>query len=391
MTQPNFQPSQDNMVTDTTDTSFTDDTVSAGTTYYYQVYAVSPRAITFVDQTSVTTPGEDRPLEPISDTSSQSSGGGGDITQDAPSSSTAPTNVNAAGINDLEILVSWTNNASHQTGFAVAISTDQVHWFAAGKAQPDATNFIVRGTGATGEDFLQENTTYYIRVAAINDVGSSSWSNTTSASVKIPDVNIDQGHDIIVVCGGNRQPITYLLKGVSVGPNGELQGGSKKDSVGWIWFHDVNEGYNAFLTADPADGGAPRGNGMPPFDEPADATNDILNNDGTGRLYKEIQYEWGHGIYNVGLIGYSHGGGMMGNLSRLLRDNDPNPLFARVVFAATIDAVQYGSGPDAINVFTPNDGYYLSGPLTISPALIWSAPGVNITKQMVIILEDCSR
>jgi hypothetical protein len=281
------------------------------------------------------------------------------------------------GVNDLEILVSWTNNATNPTGFMVQISTDQSNWYSAGIATGAARNFIIRGCGLGGFQFLQEGATYYIRVDAENSNGASFWSNVTSASVVTPGVAIAGGQDMVIICGGNNQPMNYLLQGVIVGPGDVLEGTG--NSVGSIWIHDVKEGYNAFLTADPGDGAAPSP-GEPPFNVPTNATNDILNNDGSGRIYDEMMYEiLNRGIFDIGLIGYSHGGGMIWNISRRLSLDPNKPSLVNVVFCGTIDAVEYGTGADS---GPPSiDGWYISDPLPWSPGAAnypnWSAYAVN--------------
>jgi hypothetical protein len=100
------------------------------------------------------------------------------------------------------------------------------------------------------------------------------------------------------------------------------------------------------------------------------------NNNGTGRLNDEILYEVANrGIYDIGLIGYSHGGGMIYNISTLLTNEQAGSLgLARVVFVGTIDAVEYGTGADSVAF---RDGYDDFSPLSNSPAAGWGCVGVN--------------
>jgi hypothetical protein len=169
-----------------------------------------------------------------------------------------------------------------------------------------------------------------------------------------------------------------------------LIGGTTTDSVGLVWFKLVNQGYNAYITADPADGGVPGSplpgpsysDGMPQDSAPntINPTNYILANDGSGRIYDEINQEafrvngddpLGDKL-DVGLIGYSHGGGMIYNLSqKILKDGNLNP-YARVVFTATIDAVQYD--PVANNPAGSGLGWYNQAGLITSPLKGWGAP-----------------
>ena len=59
------------------------------------------------------------------------------------------------------------------------------------------------------------------------------------------------------------------------------------------------------------------------------------------------------GMYDVGLIGYSHGGGMIANIAEDMYFDSNTPLLASVVYAATIDAVQYGTQPGGLYDFVP--------------------------------------
>ena len=73
-----------------------------------------------------------------------------------------------------EIDLSWTNNASNQTGFQIQRSPDGSTW----------SNLATVGAGVTSyaDTGLASATTYSYRVNAYNGAGSSAWSNTASAS-----------------------------------------------------------------------------------------------------------------------------------------------------------------------------------------------------------------
>jgi uncharacterized delta-60 repeat protein len=365
-----FAPTPDDLVGDSLQTtSFSDSTVSAGTEYYYQVYAVVGEVSVLVGQASVQTPAVDVPLYPLS-----SQGPLVPAVEPATiSPSLAPSNVYAVGVNDLEILVSWTNNAQNVTGFLIEVMTTGSSWNIVGEAAPGQSNFIVRGDGTAEDSFLEEDVPYFIRVGAVNSYAGNQapyWTATTTGAYVVPpdsaydNADYDTGN-LLVICGGNGQTMSDLLQGVTVTPQGTLSGSG--DSVGAIWVHDVEEGYNAFLTCDPHDGG-----------EYGDLSNQnniypSLNPDGSGRIFDEICAENSAGYgYDIGLIGYSHGGGMMDNLSNYLWNNasELDPLTS-VVFAATIDAVAYGTT-------NSNDlGYTVHSPLAQSPAAIWGAAGIN--------------
>jgi len=390
---PGFTPTLDNMITeDWTDSTFVDDELSAATTYYYQVYGVSSNGdVTLVGTASVATPASDGPLCPIgggtfslagAQTSAATSAANvppSSISDESPndalpldSSPTAPiSNVYAAGVNDRELLVSWKSNVANTAGYLVQIKVGNGDWLDVGEASAGESNYIIRGNGNTsGVTVLQQGVTYYVRVAAADNKSSEDsllWSDgSASAQVVAPNVSVDLGRDFVIVVGGKNQPMERLLQGVTVSPQGTLQGTGYSVGAVWVWL--VNHGYNAFLSADPADGGEYGDAKEPGTVYPS------LNPDGTGRIFDELLADNGiGGARDIGLIGYSHGGGMIYNISQELWDDrsifNPNPL--RVVFAATIDAIDYGT-------CTSGDiGYNEWASLKKSPATIWNAVGVN--------------
>ncbi len=379
---PNFTPSYNNDVSNAVIApSFADSNLSAGTTYDYKVYAIDASgAAGLVGASSAATPLFDAPIDPGSGADSTPSG--------------APVDIQAMGVNDLEIFVSWTCTARNIDGFQIQISTDQVNWGDAGDVPAFYTdltassasyiqNYVVR-TGPNGSDLLQEGQKYYIRVRSYNSGYQSAWDYSSGpAEVVTPSVDVGAGMDTVLVFGGNDEPMTRLLQGVSVGLGGVLQGANPAlDGVGAVWVHDVNEGYNAFLTADPHDGGAPSGYGGMPPPGAVPAYEDIINNNGTGLLYTELQTELNRGYYDLGLIGYSHGVGIMGNMMLTLVNDPATPFFTTGVFVGTIDGVEYGAGPDSSGTWlTPRDGWYIGpdAPVVVSPAALWptTCTGVN--------------
>jgi hypothetical protein len=352
----NFNPDFEHLLGDGLPTpSFQDDSAAAGSTVYYQVFAVTSLGTSsFV--------GEAGPLI-MPDA----------VMPNAPPA--APTNVQAVGINDLELFVSWNMpSVNNVTSYNVQISTDQTNWHLAGIAEPDATNFIVRTTDLSGlNDFLQPGVPYYIRIQAVGTgnnvpVLTSAWSAAaTSASTVPPHFN-----NTIIIAGGNDQRITYLLQGLQV-VNGDIKGtlGVTGNSVGHIWYVLEQLGYNVFITADPHDGGDGTIGGVelsPPVVEPG----------GAGQLYDELQQEITResamgNIANIAMVGYSHGAGIIYNMSTLLY-NDPIASQCLLVAADTIDGVQYDPYADSLWNQT---GYYDPNPLQFSPAEAWDGIGEN--------------
>lgn len=371
-TTANFAPTYSTSIADDLGSnSYQDEEVSAGDTYYYVVAVYSGGdALAVVGRSAVSIPDEVDTTEQL----------------------LAPASVEAVGVNDLEIFVSWADVQTEMSGFEIFIGTSASQGYLAGEVGPAQHNFIIRGCGQNAAQFLQEDVTYYIDVAAILTnsqgyiTGSGYASSTVEASVRPPSPFIAGGDDVIVISGGARQPMSYLLNGITVDTSNSgrvLTGQSNQNSVGEIWADLVNLGYNVYISSDPWDGGDTTWTETDYETLQSGATiGPVLNSDGSGRLYDEIQYELHQGFMNVGLIGYSHGGGMIAKISTDLWYDPNTPQWARVVFAGTIDAVWYGTGfmGGLGSSLNPNEGM---DPLAWSPALsdgfnpIWGGIAFN--------------
>jgi hypothetical protein len=359
----NFEPTYVNLVGEPTEAAFDDTDVVPGVTYYYQVYAANSSAAGIpVGSVAVIL---------------------GNPT--APGTADDPANLRATGVNDLEVLLTWNvqNRVSRYPQYVIQESTDGTNWFNVAVAPPTARSWIVRGAGLGGNGFLQETSTYQFRVlGAFGEFSAvlGPASNVASASTLPPDVNINVGRDIIVIVGSRNWTLDMLLKGITINTSGSgnlLTGQtSKQNTMGMIWADLVNDGYNCFIVPDPEDGGSYDGGASGSYREfpNGERLYGVLNNDGSGRIYDEIMYEFEKGIGNLGLIGWSHGGGMTMNISNRLFLDSTLPLFSGVVFAATIDGINYGTGlDDFLNV----DGAYVKSSMAVSPARAWGSYGFN--------------
>ena len=134
--------------------TYTDNSVSQNTTYYYRVRATNSGGDSpYSNEANATTP-------------------------DAPPA--APSNLAAAAVSTTQINLSWTDNASNETGFKVERKTGSGGTYAQiGTVGANVTTYSDSG--------LTASTTYYYRVRANNAIGDSGYSNeanaTTSATI----------------------------------------------------------------------------------------------------------------------------------------------------------------------------------------------------------------
>lgn len=100
--------------------------------------------------------------------------GGGTTTPPPVTSVAAPTALAATAVSASQIDLSWSDNATNETGFQIERSTDQVNYVLVTTTGANATRYSDGGRAAA--------TTYYYRVRAIADGALSTYSNTASAT-----------------------------------------------------------------------------------------------------------------------------------------------------------------------------------------------------------------
>src|SRR6185295_11261331 len=85
-----------------------------------------------------------------------------------------PSSLAASAISASQINLTWTDNASNETGFNIERSLDNVNFLQIGTAAANTTSYSDTG--------LTAGTTYYYRVQTNNTTGSSEYSNVASVT-----------------------------------------------------------------------------------------------------------------------------------------------------------------------------------------------------------------
>ena len=91
---------------------------------------------------------------------------------------TAPSSLAASATTSSAVGITWTDNSTNETAFAVERSTDLSSWIQVASTSAHAAT----GTTSYYDSGLSANTAYYHRVRAYNSVGYSSYSNTSAAT-----------------------------------------------------------------------------------------------------------------------------------------------------------------------------------------------------------------
>jgi titin len=93
-----------------------------------------------------------------------------------PTTPATPSDLIAGAANSSEINLAWSDNSENETGFRIEQSTNGTTWSQVAVVAADVESHAITG--------LSASTTYYFRVRAYNEAGSSAY--TTVASAKTP-------------------------------------------------------------------------------------------------------------------------------------------------------------------------------------------------------------
>lgn len=136
-------------------TSYANTGLAANTTHTYQVRAYNSGGDSAYSNTASTT------------------------TFAPPAPPSAPTNLNAAAISPSQINLTWSDNASNETGFKIERSPNgSTDWVQIATVGAGVTSYANTGLAA--------GTTYYYQVQAYNGGGDSAYSNIASATTQSP-------------------------------------------------------------------------------------------------------------------------------------------------------------------------------------------------------------
>jgi len=114
---------------------------------------------------------------------------------------TAPTNFTAVAASDTQINLTWTDNATNESGFEIQRSPDNATWTALTTAAANATSYSDTGLTAA--------TLYYYRVRAVSFAGGSAYAGSSATTMSAGGGGGGGG-------GGTAMKVNFQLAGAPV-------------------------------------------------------------------------------------------------------------------------------------------------------------------------------
>jgi autotransporter-associated beta strand protein len=143
-------------------TGYSDTGLTWGTTYYYRVRASNAGGLSaYSAVASATTQGNPPPA--------------------------APGGLQATALSRSYVALQWTDNSTNETGFVIQRAVNDVGFADVASVGADTTSFTDSGLAA--------GTTYYYRVAASNDAGSSPYSSMATVTTPATPLQLTWGGD----------------------------------------------------------------------------------------------------------------------------------------------------------------------------------------------------
>jgi hypothetical protein len=142
----------------------------------------------------------------------------------------APSRLQAQAVSSDSILLVWQDNSANESGFEVQGRTAGGTYGSLGTTSPNVAGVFI--------EHLLPGTEYFFRVRAVNDAGSSAFSNEASDTTLTSDATCTA--DANTMClNGNRFRVQALYQ-TSQGLSGEAKTVKLTDDSGYLWFFSAS-------------------------------------------------------------------------------------------------------------------------------------------------------
>jgi hypothetical protein len=140
----------------------------------------------------------------------------------------APTNLQVQAVTSTAVVLLWQDNANNEAEYLVE-----------GRPSTSATFTQIGTTGAANVvavfiSSLDPNTTYFFRVRASNNIGTSAYSNVASATTPATDSPCTASST--AMCLQNNRFLVQAMYYTTQGQNGQAQTVKLTSDSGYLWF-----------------------------------------------------------------------------------------------------------------------------------------------------------